>query len=110
MLHPLAPVRKPPAVNPPRVRKVAGSEPLRSAAAHTPNAPAVTAPSVAVTAPPHAVVAEVPAAADALTADPADDPQRASPDRSSSVQDRLASWACNLSLLQELTERLVRTA
>jgi serine phosphatase RsbU (regulator of sigma subunit) len=37
-------------------------------------------------------------------------PDRGSPEHSLAVQDRLASWVCDLSLLHELTERLARTA
>jgi serine phosphatase RsbU (regulator of sigma subunit) len=37
-------------------------------------------------------------------------PERGSPEHSLAVQDRLASWVCDLSLLHELTERLARTA
>ena len=37
-------------------------------------------------------------------------PGRGSPEHALAVQDRLASWVCDLSLLQELTERLARTA
>lgn len=37
-------------------------------------------------------------------------PRRGSPEHSPAVQDRLASWVCDLSLLHELTERLARTA
>jgi serine phosphatase RsbU (regulator of sigma subunit) len=37
-------------------------------------------------------------------------PERGSPEQSLAVQDRLASWVCDLSLLHELTERLARTA
>ncbi|WP_433894581.1 SpoIIE family protein phosphatase [Streptomyces sp. CA-111067] len=36
-------------------------------------------------------------------------PERGSPEQSLAVQDRLASWVCDLSLLHELTERLART-
>ncbi|MFG1805309.1 PP2C family protein-serine/threonine phosphatase [Streptomyces sp. NPDC049040] len=87
-------------MNPARVRKVAGSEPLGPAAAHTPGAPVATASSAAaVAAPPAPPAASVPAL-----------PERASPEHSPAVQDRLASWVCDLSLLHELTERLVRTA
>ncbi|BBA98626.1 hypothetical protein RVR_4881 [Actinacidiphila reveromycinica] len=37
-------------------------------------------------------------------------PPRGTPDHSLAVQDRLAAWVCDLSLLHELTERLSRTA
>jgi serine phosphatase RsbU (regulator of sigma subunit) len=37
-------------------------------------------------------------------------PPRGAPDHSLAVQDRLAAWVCDLSLLHELTERLARTA
>lgn len=37
-------------------------------------------------------------------------PERGSPEHAPAVQDRLASWVCDLSLLHELTERLARTA
>jgi hypothetical protein len=115
MPHPLAPGRKSPAVSPPRVRKVAGSEPLRPAAAHTPSAPAATAPPAAVAAVPPPAVAGVPAAASAPAAESnqgtsAEQPERSSPEHWLGVQDGLASWVCDLSLLHELTERLARTA
>ncbi|SFE27752.1 Stage II sporulation protein E (SpoIIE) [Actinacidiphila alni] len=88
------------------VRKVAGTEPSPSAAAQNaapsggptqvttaPAVPAgttVTPPAPAPTAPRHV----------ALTADRYGSP---------AVQDRLASWVCDLSLVHELTERLSRT-
>lgn len=119
MPHPLAPGRKSPEVNPPRVRKVAGSEPLRPAAAHTPSAPAVTAPPTAVAAVPSPATPGVPPAACPPAAEPAsgpgaegalEQPERSSAEHTLGVQDRLASWICDLSLLHELVERLARTA
>lgn len=95
-------------MNPAHVRKVAGSEPFRPAAAHTSAAPVATAPAVAAvtaTSSP-AVPAAPPAPAGVST--PAL-PERGSAD-SPAVQDRLASWVCDLSLLHELAERLARTA
>ncbi|MEW2518753.1 PP2C family protein-serine/threonine phosphatase [Actinacidiphila alni] len=88
------------------VRKVAGTEPSPSAAAQNaapsggptqvttapavPAGTAVTSPAPAPAAPRHV----------ALTADRYGSP---------AVQDRLASWVCDLSLVHELTERLSRT-
>ncbi|SHL68236.1 PP2C family protein-serine/threonine phosphatase [Actinacidiphila paucisporea] len=97
-------------MNPAHVRKVAGSEPLRPAAAHTPAAPAATVPSsaavlAAAPSPPVPPASPVPAALPAPAL-----PERGSPEHSLAVQDRLASWVCDLSLLHELTERLARTA
>lgn len=96
-------------MNPAHVRKVAGSESLRPAAAHTPAAPAAAAPSAAaVAAAPSPAAPAVPPAPVAVTAPAL--PDRGSPEHSLAVQDRLASWVCDLSLLHELTERLARTA
>ncbi|CAG7651037.1 PP2C family protein-serine/threonine phosphatase [Actinacidiphila bryophytorum] len=93
-------------MNPAHVRKVAGSEPPRSAAAHTPAAPVATAPSAAaLAATPTPAVPPAPVAVSAPAL-----PDRGSPEHSLAVQDRLASWVCDLSLLHELTERLARTA
>jgi serine phosphatase RsbU (regulator of sigma subunit) len=97
-------------MSPAHVRKVAGSKlpasgTAQNAAASSPSAaPAVTAPA-ARNSPPTAVL-----------------PAREGPDgpgrpdvpgaseQGSAVQDRLAAWVCDLSLLHELTERLARTS
>ncbi|WP_327290014.1 PP2C family protein-serine/threonine phosphatase [Streptomyces sp. NBC_01198] len=92
-------------MNPARVRKVAGSEPLRPAAAHTPPAPVATTSSVAATPSPAVPAAPPVPAAESAPARPGRD----SPEHATAIQDRLASWVCDLSLLHELTERLART-
>ncbi|SEN41422.1 Serine phosphatase RsbU, regulator of sigma subunit [Actinacidiphila rubida] len=90
-------------MSPAHVRKVAGTEPPHPVQAHTDAAPAGT-PTAVVPSPappvPHA------------TAGPVTSPlaARDAPDRARAVQDRLATWVCDLSLLHELTERLARTA
>ncbi|NUS18090.1 MAG: serine/threonine-protein phosphatase, partial [Streptomyces sp.] len=91
---------------------MAGSEPRQPAATHTPGAPVATAPSPAAVAGASATTAPgVPAAASAPAEESAGDrPHHGPPGPSPSVQDRLASWVCDLSLLHELTERLARTA
>ncbi|MEU8591133.1 PP2C family protein-serine/threonine phosphatase [Streptomyces sp. NPDC048664] len=80
-----APVRKPHAMNAPHPSKVAGIDATVPSPAHT-VAPAPAAPGVPQAAPP------VPADPGAL------------------LQDRLAGWVSDLTTLQELTERLARTA
>ncbi|MEU6851775.1 PP2C family protein-serine/threonine phosphatase [Actinacidiphila alni] len=88
------------------VRKVAGTEPSSSAAAQ--NAAPSGGPAQVTTAPavPAGTTVTSPAPAPAAprhVALPAD--RYGSP----AVQDRLASWVCDLSLVHELTERLSRT-
>lgn len=124
-------------MNPAHVRKVAGSKPSRPTPAHTPGAPIAAAPTVTGTAvtpaavipgaaeSPEAVLSRRAAAAPAERPVPVREaaaqptgrqapdgerPGRGSPEHALAVQDRLASWVCDLSLLQELTERLARTA
>jgi serine phosphatase RsbU (regulator of sigma subunit) len=123
-------------MNPAHVRKVAGSKPSRPAAAHTPGAPIAAAPTVTGTAvtsaavipgaaeSPESAVSRQAVAAAAGRPAPAREaavrptarqvpdgerPGRGSPEHALAVQDRLATWVCDLSLLQELTERLART-
>src|SRR5690242_1769036 len=85
------------------VRKVAGTEPPPPAEAHTDAAAAGSTtpvvPSPASSVPP----ATSGPVHSALAA-------RGTPDHALAVQDRLAAWVCDLSLLHELTERLARTA
>src|SRR5882757_6941019 len=115
-------------MSPAHVRKVAGTEPSHTEAAHTTAGPP-TAGATATTPVPLAVT--VPAASPAPTDGPDTPdapgssgssgrpgstdtgpevlPARGTPDHHLAVQDRLASWVCDLSLLHELTERLART-
>ncbi len=104
--RPLAAGRKFPAMSPSHVRKVAGSQlppsaPRDTDAAETPTASSATPCAPAITPVP------VPSA-------PADGPcvlpARGTPAHTLAVQDRLAGWVCDLSLLHELTERLARTS
>ncbi|WP_435127518.1 PP2C family protein-serine/threonine phosphatase [Actinacidiphila sp. bgisy144] len=108
-----------------RVGKVAGSEPSAPVRADTGApvpAPAAAAATVAATA---AVISGPGAAATGAGPFPQDAPlpvphaqgaaTRAAPprgtlDHSLAVQDRLAAWVCDLSLLHGLTEQLARTA
>ena len=98
--------RKFPAMSPAHVRKVAGTEPPPSVTAHT-DASSVTSAAAA------GGVAAAPAGVPVPSALPAGHPERmparGTPDHSLAVQDRLAAWVCDLSLLHELTERLART-
>ena len=84
------------------VRKVAGTEPPPPAQAHTDGAPA--APATAVVPSPASVPQAVSGPVHSALA------ARGTPDQALAVQDRLAAWVCDLSLLHELTERLARTA
>ncbi|WP_329367102.1 serine/threonine-protein phosphatase [Streptomyces sp. NBC_00669] len=103
-------------MSPAPVRKVAGSDPSTPVQADTdapvpaPPAPgtatAATIATAAGSAPPVAPVPVPPSPASA----PRVMPPRGTPDHSLAVQDRLAAWVCDLSLLHELTERLARTA
>ena len=89
-------------MSPAHVRKVAGTEPPPPAQAHTDAAAA--APATAVVPSPAQSVP--PAASGPLHAALA---TRGAPDHTLAVQDRLAAWVCDLSLLHELTEQLART-
>jgi hypothetical protein len=86
-------------MSPADVGKVAGSEPSSSVR------PQTAAPPASPASPPSSVL--VPPAQsgghEAL-------PPRGTGDHSGAVQDRLAAWVCDLSLLHELTERLARTS
>ncbi|SEG45586.1 Stage II sporulation protein E (SpoIIE) [Actinacidiphila yanglinensis] len=113
-------------MSPARVRKVAGSEPSTPVQADTdapvpaPAAPSgattTTTASTATTSLPVASVASTTPPVAPIPVPPAPNlgagtmPPRGTPDRSLAVQDRLAAWVCDLSLLHELTERLARTA
>ncbi|WP_329133984.1 serine/threonine-protein phosphatase [Streptomyces sp. NBC_01476] len=89
-------------MSPAHVRKVAGTEPPASGAAQNAAAPVSSAaPAATVPAAPTGSVPTGPA--------PAVLPPRGSADHSLAVQDRLAAWVCDLSLLHELTERLAGT-
>ncbi|MBM9506026.1 PP2C family protein-serine/threonine phosphatase [Actinacidiphila acididurans] len=83
-------------MSPAHVRKVAGTEPSSAGIPQT-DAAAITPAAVPV---PPALPAGHPERM----------PDRGSPEHPIAVQDRLAAWVCDLSLLHELTERLVRTA
>jgi hypothetical protein len=93
---PELPGRKPPAMSPAHVRKVAGTESSPPGAAHTEAATVAQAPVPGFPAPPAGHYDRMPA--------------RGTPDHALAVQDQLAAWVCDLSLLHELTERLARTA
>ncbi|MFI9239119.1 PP2C family protein-serine/threonine phosphatase [Streptomyces sp. NPDC053079] len=79
-------------MNAPHLPKVAGISPPVPAPAHT-SAPAVPAPP-----------------SPAAPAAPSDPPGPSAPSPGALVQDRLAGWVSDLTTLQELTERLARTA
>lgn len=101
------------------VRKVAGSEPAPSAAAQ--NAPpsggpaqvtaASAVPAASAATPPAPAPATESAAVSAAVPGAGRPQEDSAGDRygSPAVQDRLASWVCDLSLVHELTERLART-
>ncbi|MBY8879202.1 PP2C family protein-serine/threonine phosphatase [Actinacidiphila acidipaludis] len=90
-------------MSPAHVRKVAGTEPPPPAQAHTDAAAAaLTTPVV-----PSPALPVPPAASGPVTAALA---PPGTPDHTLAVQDRLAAWVCDLSLLHELTEQLARTA
>jgi serine phosphatase RsbU (regulator of sigma subunit) len=93
-------------MSPSHVRKVAGSEPPTSAQAHSDAAAAIAASSTAAAASPVSAVPVPSAPGDRSSLLPA----RGTPAHNLAVQDRLAAWVCDLSLLHELTERLARTA
>ena len=98
--------RKFPAMSPAHVRKVAGSQPPTSAQANTDAASVTAASTNAASAPPASPVPVPTAPGDRSPLPPA----RGTPAHNLAVQDRLAAWVCDLSLLHELTERLARTA
>jgi serine phosphatase RsbU (regulator of sigma subunit) len=91
-------------MSPAHVRKVAGTEPPPPVAAHTAAVPVGPAQVTAVTTAP-----ETPTTTPLAPSVP--DGAAAAAERygSVAVQDRLASWVCDLSLVHELTERLART-
>lgn len=93
-------------MSPSHVRKVAGSEPPTSAQAHTGAATAPAGATTAAAAPPASAVPGPSAPGDRSSFLPS----RGTPAHNLAVQDRLAAWVCDLSLLHELTERLARTA
>ena len=104
-------------MSPAHVRKVAGTEPPPSGQAHTDATSAAPAAALLPTPSPSDPAA-APAPPNARTAPPAQAPEpvhaalaaRGTSAHTLAVQDRLAAWVCDLSLLHELTERLVRTA
>ncbi|MEE4541129.1 SpoIIE family protein phosphatase [Streptomyces sp. V4-01] len=92
-------------MSPAHVRKVAGTEPPPSTQAHTDASSAASGSPVAASpVPPASLATPVPTG----TPPSAILPARGTPDHATAVQDRLASWVCDLSLLHELTERLAR--
>ncbi|WNI16538.1 PP2C family protein-serine/threonine phosphatase [Actinacidiphila sp. ITFR-21] len=86
-------------MSPAHVRKVAGSERTSSGTAQNAAVPvsAATAPAPPAAPPPGG-------------ARPVVLPARGAPDHALAVQDRLAAWVCDLSLVHELTERLAATS
>jgi hypothetical protein len=101
-------------MSPAHVRKVAGSEPPSPVTAQNPDAP-VTAAALSAPLTSCSLSSSAPSTASSPSASTADgacehSPERGTPAYALAVQDRLAAWVCDLSLLHELAERLARTA